>query len=60
MKIIKKKQSILLTCEMSFKIKNVKKKEKMLLKYLQQTKNRNISQNNVRKWEKMIKIDFPL
>jgi hypothetical protein len=46
------------TCEMSFEIKNVKKKEKMLLKYLNKTKN--ISSNSVKKWEKIVKIDFPL
>ncbi len=48
------------TCELSFKIKDVKKKEKMLAKYLKQSRKRNISQNSVKRWEKIINIDFPL
>ena len=48
------------TCETSFEIKNLKKREKMLAKYLKQSRTRRISQDNVKKWEKMINIDFPL
>ncbi len=48
------------TCEMSFEIKNLKKKEKLLAKYLKRSRTRSISRNNVKKWEKMINIDFPL
>jgi hypothetical protein len=48
------------TCEMSFKIKDVKKSEKMLAKYLKQSRTKNITHSNVKKWERISKIDFPL